>query len=95
MLMRGPGVPANVTSKVTIMMLLTTMTMMMTMVKMMMMMFMMLMMIMMMIFFRPGYGAPRDTVQKENLMKMLHYPADTVKHVRTDDSDVDDKTNNS
>jgi len=29
---------------------------------------------------RPGYGAPRDTVQKENLMKMLHYPADTVKH---------------
>ena len=43
-------------------------------------------------FFRPGYGAPRDTVQKENLMKMLHYPADTVKHVRTDDTDVDDKT---
>ena len=58
-----------------------------------------------MILFRPGYGAPRDTVQKENLMKMLHYPADTVKHVstnhypadtvkhvRTDDTDVDDKT---
>jgi len=22
---------------------------------------------------RPGYGAPRDSIQKENLMKMLHY----------------------
>ena len=34
-----------------------------------------------MIFLRPGYGAPRDTVQKENLMKMLHYP-NNVKNVR-------------
>ena len=23
---------------------------------------------------RPGYGAPREVVQKGNLMKMLHYP---------------------
>ena len=23
---------------------------------------------------RPGYGAPRELTQKENLMKMLHYP---------------------
>ena len=38
---------------------------------------------------RPGNGAPRDSSQKENLMKMLHYPADTVKHVSADDQDDD------
>ena len=32
---------------------------------------------------RPGYGAPRDSAQKENLMKMLHYPENTVKNVRS------------
>ena len=32
---------------------------------------------------RPGYGAPRDSAQKENLMKMLHYPENTTKNVRT------------
>lgn len=31
---------------------------------------------------RPGYGAPRDTAHKENLMKMLHYPQNAVKNVR-------------
>ena len=30
---------------------------------------------------RPGYGAPRDTAHKENLMKMLHYPQNAVKNV--------------
>jgi hypothetical protein len=30
---------------------------------------------------RPGYGAPRDSAQKENLMKMLHYPENTTKNV--------------
>merc|ERR1711962_1303844 len=30
---------------------------------------------------RPGNGAPRDSVQKENLMKMLHYPTDSVKNI--------------
>jgi len=29
---------------------------------------------------RPGYGAPRESAQKENLMKMLHYPENTVKN---------------
>ena len=28
---------------------------------------------------RPGNGAPRDSSQKENLMKMLHYPEDSNK----------------
>ena len=27
---------------------------------------------------RPGYGAPREVVQKGNLMKMLHYPEKVV-----------------
>ena len=31
---------------------------------------------------RPGNGAPRDSVQKENLMKMLHYNDSEVKNVR-------------
>ena len=31
---------------------------------------------------RPGNGAPRDSVQKENLMKMLHYADTEVKNVR-------------
>ena len=30
---------------------------------------------------RPGNGAPRDSVQKENLMKMLHYNDSEVKNV--------------
>ena len=30
---------------------------------------------------RPGNGAPRDSVQKENLMKMLHYADTEVKNV--------------
>ena len=28
---------------------------------------------------RPGNGAPRDSSQKENLMKMLHYPENSNK----------------
>ena len=63
------------------------MNMMITMMTMMMMRTMVMMMMIM--HSRPGYGAPRDTVQKENLMKMLHYPADTVKHVSADDQDDD------
>ena len=31
------------------------------------------------ILFRPGNGAPRDKSQKENLIKMLHFPENTEK----------------
>ena len=31
---------------------------------------------------RPGNGAPRDSSQKENLMKMLHYPEDSNKVIK-------------